>query len=253
MFMPSYIVFHPDKQRISIEVTAKIIRQDRIEDNWCGYVRVDSIGGNQDPWCRAIPWLYSYCHATQLKRSAMGAGDVIFFVSGDSANEGVLVFDTVFVVKERHDWVSGMPPTKLLKKYPKVSEGWKRHLIFGAPSLKCCEHTGRYTFEAQGHEKTFSKFSYLPITNLCEPVSFSFDRLSSSVEKKLKAKTKGKYPVELTSAEATEVYQMVENLAKIKVIRIRNIISDIHQISAGICGCKKTKRQAKCGSIRRGV
>jgi len=249
--MLSYILFHPDNQRQLIEVKADIFRKGAVEKNWQGQVLLDNIiEGNEDPWCRSQPWMYSYCHATQLKRSVMEAGDIVFFVSGDAADKDKkLQCDTVFIIKEKFEWVDQKIPEKLLKKYPKniKDNGWERHLSFGLPEAN--GHKGKCTFTAQNFSKNLQFFSYLPIDESGKNVSIPLDELKSTVSLKVREKLKGRYPVKLTAKEVKILYKTISRRAAVKVVKIQKVtskpagtISD----SCGGCSSGKSKKGFCC-------
>lgn len=86
-----YIIFHPDRARQIANVQATVMVKKKILANWNGDIFVDQIGkGNEDPYVFNNPWLYSYCHASQLRRnrredSYLQIGSTIIFASGQEA------------------------------------------------------------------------------------------------------------------------------------------------------------------------
>lgn len=231
--MPSYIIFHPDRQRQTIDVRADVLRNGAVEKDWVGRVLVDSINvGNEDPWCLSQPWMYSYCHATQVKRSRMGEGDIIFFVSGADADRELLRCDTVFVVEERLAWDNGKVPEQLADKYQEGSQEWKRHLKYGLPDEP--GHTGKYTFTAKKYSDGIAVYSYLPLTSSGCNVGIPFGALG--IAEKVRKKRKGKYPIELECGEATALYHSISRAAEIKVVCIQEVLSKTNdKVSVG-CG-----------------
>jgi len=106
-----YIIFHPESKRQIIDAKASAIENGQVNTAWEGKIYVDRINnGNEDPFVYTHPWLYSYCHATQLRRTPREDGNylqkdsVIFFVSGDCANKRHLTIDTVFVIENALTW-----------------------------------------------------------------------------------------------------------------------------------------------------
>jgi hypothetical protein len=91
-----YIVFHPENKRQQIFVHAVALEKNGINQNWRGNIWVDCIGiGNEDPYIFNDTWLYSYCHASQLRKnrhwpSYLQTGSKILFVSGQHADKGYL-------------------------------------------------------------------------------------------------------------------------------------------------------------------
>ena len=66
-----YIIFHPEYNRLEAVVQATVLVKNQIIKNWTGNVWVDCFRngeGNEDPFVFNDPWLYSYCHASQLRR-----------------------------------------------------------------------------------------------------------------------------------------------------------------------------------------
>ncbi|MBE9200880.1 MULTISPECIES: hypothetical protein [unclassified Nodularia (in: cyanobacteria)] len=98
-----YLIFHPDYARKKTEVQGKALIKNQLTD-WQGSVWVDQPHGNEDPFVFSQMWLYSYCHATELRRKPVSkkaylkAGSYLFFCSGDAANKRIIQPDTVFVV-----------------------------------------------------------------------------------------------------------------------------------------------------------
>lgn len=115
-----YILFHPDKQRDQVEVNATIKQGGLVFKNWVGKVFVDKIFvGNEDPFVFTDPWLYSYCHASQLRRQIrddcyLQNESTILFCSGDDAEKGLLTCDTLFIIGSAEPWSKNplMLPTK---------------------------------------------------------------------------------------------------------------------------------------------
>lgn len=108
-----YIIFHPDKARQAINAKATVIENGQVNTTWEGKICVDSIdNGNEDPFVFSDPWLYSYCHATQLRRNPRKNGSYlqpmskIFFVSGDCANNNLLTIDTLFLSTNQYTVLS---------------------------------------------------------------------------------------------------------------------------------------------------
>ena len=172
-----YIVFHPDRERQAIDVTATILTDGRALTDWQGTIHVDRVGkGNEDPFVFHNPWLYSYCHATQLRRKKSDGtyvqpGSIIIFVSGQSAESAVLSVDTVFVVGGARPWPD--EPLRLPKKYREHFQNvdsplWERH--FKYPFLGI--HTSvTHTYEADMWEDGKEVFSFLPLDAAGEKAS----------------------------------------------------------------------------------
>jgi len=233
--MPSYIIFHPDRQREKVSAKAKVLAENSNDLQMESVeVWIDSRGGcnNEDPWVLSHPWLFSYCHATQLKRSTMGPGDIVFFVSGAAADKGVLRCDTVFVVEQKLEWINGKIPAELAQKYSVGTPEYERHLKFGLQKNK--EHTGKFTFTAKKHSKQAERFSFLPLNGDGKNAELQFGDLA----KKIKAKRKGKYPVELTVDEAKSLYEKISAALKKRVVAIIQVLPEEPATPRG--GCKTT-------------
>jgi hypothetical protein len=93
-----YVLFHPEKKRVQVQVKAMAFRQGDTIPNWLGDVWVDKPNGNEDPFVFVEPWVYTYCYATQLRReprqsSHIQPGSYLIFCSGDIADEHKLCVD----------------------------------------------------------------------------------------------------------------------------------------------------------------
>ncbi len=210
--MIHYIIFHPDCQRDNPFITGEAIIQGSISPlPWSGKVWVDSMGNgqtNEDPFVFNDSWMYSYCHATQLKRNStvsgryLDAGSYIIFCSGDKANQGLLEIDTIFVVGKVHFWQTkpSYIPTSLMNHKSSSSPLWMRHLKLGLPSAN--QHLGKFTYEAEMWAVGKSDFSFLPLDIHLQKVSIPFNKLGA-IGFKIASKVKGKYPVQLNSSEIT--------------------------------------------------
>ncbi len=222
-----YIIFHPDDQRQKVEVSATAMVSNTIIKNWVGRIHVDKIGeGNEDPFVFSNPWLYSYCHASQLRRNPRSDGYLqvdskLIFVSGQMANRGVIAIDTVFLIGEIHKWkrpVLQLPP-KFTEHYQNSHSGlWKRHFRF--PFLGREHHPGvSHSYEAKLWQNGQNDFSYLPLDGSREKVSFQLSKLPNELQKKIRKKIKGKYPVLLTDNELSILISLIDSKTEIKVLR----------------------------------
>ena len=243
--MSSYIVFHPDSDRQSVRVEGFAITEDKQgAAPWTGNVWVDARdGGNEDPWCLSQPWLYSYCHATQLQRGTMKPGDMIFFVSGDGADRDSFTCDTVFIVKRKHEWQRGVSdfgwvpsgaPPGLLHHQQGGDQVWQRHLRFGLPQEK--GHSGRYTFEAAGFEGSGEPYSFLPLQTSGTRTTVEIDMLPQVVKGAIREKRKGKYPVRLSHEDATSLCGLLISQSPIKVVKIVRELDPVTMPRSGACG-----------------
>lgn len=233
-----YLIFHPKNQREEISVNACALVNGILNRRWKGNIFVDKIAEkNEDPFVFTNPWLYSYCHATQLKRQFNKSGFVqkgswLIFVCGHSANADNLTIDTVFLVDNSHSW--GKRPLELPSKFLPLKNQdnddiWRRHLKF--PFIG--QHkTVSHTYESAQWINNQVDFSYLPYTDCLERVSFSINKLSENLQNKISKKKNGKFPVELTDNEINEILAIISALATTK------IIGDISPIKAKVISTK---------------
>jgi hypothetical protein len=235
-----YIIFHPESKRQIIDAKASAIENGQVNTAWEGKIYVDRINnGNEDPFVYTHPWLYSYCHATQLRRNFrkdnnyLQNDSVIFFVSGDCANKENLTIDTVFVIENALTWTK-KPKLALPIKFQGINEGsplWKRHLRFPF----CGQHASvTHTYEARHYTNQDTEveapFSFLPIAKNGDRVTIPFGELTKELVAKINKKIRGKYPVLLTEAEMRTLFQLTKNIAATKVlkdIRIEAIQNEI--------------------------
>jgi len=149
-----YVIFHPDYVREKLIIQGRAIRHNYIDD-WQGTVWLDKDdGGNEDPYVLSKRWIYSYCHATQLRRkpslkfSYVTTGSYLFFCSGDAANRGQLQVDTVFFVDTVAVWPErkGLPDLYGPHFENRQSDLWNRHFKF---AFLRGHHEGKYTYVAK--------------------------------------------------------------------------------------------------------
>lgn len=221
-----YIIFHPDNARQQTTVHATAMVQGQVLKNWKGNIYVDRIGvGNEDPFVFNDPWLYSYCHASQLRRNFrqdnnyLQSGSKIFFVSGQQADNGLLTIDTVFLIGNVQPW-DNKPSLQLPIKYQKHFQDnksilWRRHFRF---PFHGTHDTVSHTYEADLWSKSKPDYSFLPLDESNERVSFPFDKLPNDLLKKITKKVKGKYPVLLTEDEMNNIRIQIEKRVTTKVL-----------------------------------
>lgn len=228
----NYIVFHPDKSRESTNVSAIAMIDEQVNKKWNGNIYVDTIGnGNEDPFVFNDPWLYSYCHASQLRRnfrkdSFLQTGSKIIFASGQKANKGLLCIDTFFLIGNIQQWIN-KPFLQLPNKYQEYfndnqSELWMRHFRF--PFMGIHDKVS-HTYEAELWDKNKSIFSFLPLDTNGERVTVSFDSLNKTLLNKILSKVKGKYPVLLTDDEINNILTLIESKTKTKVLKIKTLLT----------------------------
>ncbi|WP_353123501.1 hypothetical protein [Dysgonomonas capnocytophagoides] len=227
----NYIIFHPERH--DKKVVATIINdKNEVISNWKGIVWVDSVGAsNEDPFVFNNPWLYSYCHATQLRRNIrkdvyVQPGSKIVFIKGSDADNGILTVDTVFIVDSVLLWGKhfNQPqevPTKYLSiKNNRKSEAWERHFKYPFKKDRREHINATHTYEAKlWSEDIFENYySFLPLDDTGERVSIPFQELPPSISIKLEEKRKGKYPV-LLSSEIDELIDLISAKTSIKVVK----------------------------------
>ena len=220
-----YIIFHPDYARQLITVTATAMIESQINPKWTGDIFVDRIGNNnEDPFVFNDPWLYSYCHASQLKRkpsegSYLQVGSKIIFASGDEADNGFLSVDTFFVIGEVQNWFNDPAlglPTKYNDHFKNNSSNlWRRHFRFPFYGIhKSVSHT----YEAELWQADKSEYSFLPYDQYGAKVSISFDTLNNNLANKITSKVWGKYPVLLSDVEIDSISNYIEKFVTIKIL-----------------------------------
>lgn len=218
----NYIIFHPDYARQQVSVLAESIVNNRLNKNWSGNIWVDAVGiGNEDPYVFHDGWLYSYCHASQLRRQPsnnyLQPGSWLVFCSGDKANDGILCVDTVFQIGSAHEWIRkpNLAVPLAFKKYFKLNRAlWKSH--FAYPLQKNGPHQSvTHTYEAiLGASKSF-----LPLYK-GERVCLDFDRFPNTLSKKISQNVRGKYPVNLTDDEVSLAVNGIRQKCDTQVLRI---------------------------------
>ncbi|RAW01556.1 hypothetical protein [Pseudochryseolinea flava] len=222
----NYIIFHPDNARDPVRVSATSLVGGKIKRNWLGTIWVDAVGnGNEDPYVFRNGWIYSYCHASQLRRQPsenyLQVGSWLIFCSGDKANDGVLCVDTVFEIGQIHQWAQ-MPHLSLPVSFKSVKkdepDAWKRHFKF--------PFDGYHDSVTHSYEARLGRLnSFLPLVNE-QRVCIDFDELPKVIRDKVSSKVKGKYPVNLTEKEMS---------VTLEIIRKRShtfVLSDIKLLSS---------------------
>lgn len=236
-----YIIFHPEKKRQKINVQATALVNKQILTNWVGDIYVDKIGeGNEDPFVFNDPWLYSFCHATELRRNDridnyLQVGSKIFFASGQQANKGILTIDTVFVIGDIQKW-KPKPDLQLPVKYQghknSESELWIRHFCF---PFKGIHDKVSHTYEAELWQKGKMDYSFLPLSKIGERVSIPLDEFSQQLKDKILGKVKGKRPVLLTDTEIQTIATQIDSATETKVLK--NINTNIQVGVSKIIKC----------------
>ncbi|MTJ08980.1 MULTISPECIES: hypothetical protein [unclassified Anabaena] len=247
-----YLIFHPDYARKKTEVKGKALIEHQLTD-WQGNVWVDEPDGNEDPFVFSEKWLYSYCHATQLRRSPesndayITEGSYIFFCSGDAAHKRTIQLDTVFVVDHAAKWPDkqqGIPKEFKQDYQNNKSSLWERH--FKYPFIG--QHTGKYTYVSRQWFDRKDEYSFLPIFDDGDRVKFDLELLTSELKSKIENKIRGKYPVMLSEEHKTELLKIILSLTSIQVVgNLKRQDDNINIIDSYITGCgAKSVRMGKC-------
>jgi hypothetical protein len=214
-----YIIFHPEKQRQLIKVSATSMIGNSIIQNWSGNVFVDKIGvGNEDPFVFNNPWIYSFCHATQLRRkNDIQIGSWLIFAC---YQPGKLIFDTLFLIGDINTW-SHQPVLQLPQKYQYLSSNrgnklWKRHFKFPFQG----QHTNvKYSYEANLWQQGAKEYSFLPYIIDGVRVSIEISEFSETIVTKINNKLFNKRPVDLNDQEINEILAKIDQLSVIKILR----------------------------------
>lgn len=243
-----YVIFHPESSRERIYIEGSAIVEGR-HQKWAGHIWVDDENGNEDPYVLTDRWLYSYCHATQLRRApaptgCVSSGSFLFFCDGDAANTSYLMIDTVFVVSHVAEWPSlpGGLPEEFQSHFNKVeSDLWSRHFRFPFEG----EHAGKFTYVASAYYEGVREYSFLPLNEQGVRVAIEFSQLSRNTRGAISCKVRGKFPALLDKSQKNEVLGRVRELAKIQVVIISARKSPMSGRSNATCGLSR-ERSKRC-------
>ena len=224
MTVAHYIVFHPERKRLQLQVKAVALTRGAVNSAWHGDVWVDKPNGNEDPFLFFDPWVYTYCHATQLRReprhsSYVQPGSYIIFCSGDAADDHVLRIDTVFLVGAGAKWQWGKKiglATEFKQHEHQSSELWMRHLQFGMDK----QHKGRYTYLSRMWQPGSTDFSFSPLNATSERTEIRIDEMPQTVSSTVSHGVKGKMPVLLEEAQLQSILGLIQLRSTTKVLRI---------------------------------
>jgi hypothetical protein len=217
-----YLIFHPDGAREKTKVRASALVGGQLID-WQGSVWVDKPNGNEDPFIFSTRWLYSYCHATQLRRTPrpnsayIKTGSYLFFCSGNSANKEIIQLDTVFVVNHVAKWPQNQQglPDEFKEHYRNSSSDlWRRHFRYPFHGY----HEGKYTYVSRQWFENKDAYSFLPISTSGERVAFDMGVLTRDVRLSILSGVPGKYPVLLSDQGKTEMLRETLAMTQVQVI-----------------------------------
>jgi hypothetical protein len=227
--MQDYIIFHPRRSTFRVEGIASV--QQAVERQWVGTIHADpshpDFGENEDPYVWDTQWLYSYCHATQLRRNFnkrtafVDIGSRLFFCENKDARNGKLTIDTVFVVGERHVWesVGAVPPKSIPGAIDERSEVYQRHFRHGINEVGG-GHRGKYTYTASHQDP---KRSFLPLDELGEALTVSAVILMDVSTELLRSRVPAgqtSHTLRMSRRDADTLYQACEREAHTRVFKI---------------------------------
>lgn len=245
-----YVVFHPDSARQELQVEGQAIVDDQ-PVNWSGRIWVDDENGNEDPFVLTESWLYSYCHATQLRRSPgsdryLTSGSVLFFCSGDEANHKVLMCGTLFVVDHVALWPTsgnGLPEEFTPHFTNLTSDLWEKHFRFPFEG----QHTGKYTYVSKTWEPEDIRYSCLPIGKEGNRVAIPFAQFKEDTRTALAKRVRGKFPVMLSEQQKDEILQKILARTKYRIVSIRTRRAMLKINTQKTCRpCGKSKPHSTC-------
>lgn len=208
-----YLIFHPPRKGYAAQGE---VGTPGPLSQWAGTVWTDpwrrAEQSNEDPFVwDAEVWLYSYCHASQLRRKpnatlqTAGPGSRLFFCETRAGKNGWLRVDTVFVVAEQAEWQKRgvvVPGSLAAHQAAGTSAIWKRHLRHGLRPWGASGpgHTGVYTYVA-----VTGGPSYLPLDGEGQPTSVAISAIPGLAAKvaAVLPSNQTTRPCALTAEEAT--------------------------------------------------
>lgn len=235
-----YIIFHPESNRELVNVHATVVQNGRVQEDWSGRIWVDGVeNGNEDPFVFNDPWLFSYCHASQLRRQKrddayLQVGSWLLFCNGQAADKGQLIFDTLFVIGGILPWKQplGLPEKFRYLSKDKKSPLWQRHFRF---PFKGTHDSVTHTYEAMLWDGGKSAYSFLPYADSTHRVNIALSELTPTLAAEIEQKVWGKFPVLLSAQDIQVLLQSIESKTRLKVLR--DIVLD------EISGTKKVKKR----------
>lgn len=243
----NYIIFHPNRDKVKALATV-INSNNEIIYDWEGQIFVDNLDGkNEDPFIFNNPWIYSYCHASQLKRnqrrgSYLQPGSKLIFVSGPDADNGMFTVDTIFIIDSVLKWDTSLPansrevPSKYsLIKNDRNSVLWNKHFKFPFEGQHS-KVTHSYEAKLWEDHEIQTQYSYLPLTENQQSVSIPFSELPCSIMNILIKKRKGKFPAEISSEDINLILELIESKTSTKVVRDIRCIELLEKGRKKSCG-----------------
>ncbi|NVO19783.1 MAG: hypothetical protein HXX13_08785 [Bacteroidetes bacterium] len=243
-----YLIFHPERQRIN--ATVKVLRNNLIYecDRDILIDRIANGSGNEDPFVFSNPWLYSFCHATELKRAPkekyVQPGSILIFVNSKMAEQGILKIDTVFHVRKGLVWPkkATIPPAEYSDRN---SDIWFRHIRHGIRPLNEKGHKGEYTYEATMYSNSNKDFSFLPIFNQnCKGIDLVLE--FSNLWNRLKSELYGKKPFPLEEPDVKEILNLLDKNTSEKVVEIVGVKGFTNDLGVSCHYCADENSEISC-------
>ena len=186
----NYIISHPPRETIIAEATI-MNKKNEIIQEWRGPIFVDNVDNrNEDPFVFSNPCIYSYCHASQLRRnkrhdSFLQKGSIIVFVNGADADKNILTIDTVFIVEDVLQWRHFYKQRQgLAIEYVSVRGTdcslWGRHFRFPFPPFYAHKNV-THSYEAKLWDREETNYSFLPLNEDGTNISISFSELDTNL------------------------------------------------------------------------
>lgn len=208
-----------------VEATALVLTRHGEDRRWRGNIWVDKPNGNEDPLVFVKPWVYTYCHATQLKRVKhrespfVQRDSCLIFCSGSAADHEILQIDTVFLVGDVAEWNWGkkIRSPEIFKQHEKnpKSRLWQCHLRYGTGK----QHKGRFTYLSTIWKPGALKYSFLPLDSNGDRTSLSLDLLTPKIGKTILDGVRGKIPVLLDDVQIIDLLGQVDLYTTTKVVK----------------------------------
>jgi hypothetical protein len=144
-------------------------------------IPVDSLIGNPDPYVFHKPWLYGYCRNYNLPNNTGTKSIIIFgtYINDNRKREAFLV-DTVFIVRNRYDWLGAeenyLPSKAFRSAYPYTKEDklYKDFIIYRvehrhhtkSKAIFTAEHADNQSYDYLldiPHKRKDTFYSFIPL------------------------------------------------------------------------------------------
>jgi hypothetical protein len=220
-----YIILHQKRQRVN--ATVKSLRSNLIyeEDKDIFVDEIKNGKGNECPFVFSMPWIYSYCHAPNLKRAPSLANSYIqpgsYLIFVDYTKKNYLLVDTVIYVNNVLVWPikASSPPVDYSYRN---SSTWFRHIRHGI--MPNAQHKGEYTYEAEMYKDNKRNFSFLPLNN-GNITSICLNNLDHYLKEKIEnnISLRRKPPVSLTNDQLMIILNAIDSNLTDKIIEVIGI------------------------------